>query len=90
MADDGTTPDRDLLDLGTKVLLPGIGLAVGAVWALGQFGLSNFYGDLGLDPGEKHDISGENRDIIAEITEMSRKHKLDIDEVENQLAKIDR
>jgi len=45
---------------------------------------------LGHDPGEKHDISGENADIIAKITEMSRKHKLDIDEVENQLAKIDR
>ena len=45
---------------------------------------------LGRDPGEKHDVSRESRDIIAKITEMSRKHKLDIDEVENQLAKINR
>ena len=45
---------------------------------------------LGHDPGEKHDISRENPDIIARITEMARKHKSDIDEVENQLAKINR
>jgi len=43
---------------------------------------------LGHDPGEKFDISRENREIVAEIRKAAHLHKLDIDEVENQLAKI--
>ena len=43
---------------------------------------------LGRDPGEEHDISRENRGIVARIRKLAQEHELDIDEVENQLAKI--
>ncbi|NLE38421.1 MAG: sulfatase [Pirellulaceae bacterium] len=42
---------------------------------------------LGHDPSEKHNIAAECPDVVAQITEIARKHAAGVEPVENQLEK---
>jgi len=49
LMEDSGKSGTSIFDVGVR-LLPALGLMAGILWAVAQFALNNFYGDLRLDP----------------------------------------